>query len=196
MPRLEEGGDRTVAKRIQRPMATHAATIGFMSIHLGDRVPTIQLNEVTSDRPRPVSTDEFFAGRKVVLFAVPGAFTPTCSDTHLPGFVARADHLAAKGVDVIACTAVNDAFVLGAWAKATGAARYITMLADGSGELARALGLDLDLGRAGMGLRSRRYAMVVNDGVVEYLGVEAGRGVGVSGAEAVLAALEQPSTGA
>jgi peroxiredoxin len=146
---------------------------------------------MTAGGIRQVSTDEFFAGRRIALFAVPGAFTPTCSDTHLPGFLARADDLRALGVDEIACTAVNDIFVLDAWSKATASADYITMLADGNGELARALDLALDGTGFGMGWRSRRYALVANDGVIEYLGVEDGRDVGVSSAEAVLAALKQ-----
>ena len=162
-----------------------------MPSSVGDRFPSLTLNRMTAEGIRPVKTDDFFAGRRVALFAVPGAFTPTCSDTHLPGFLARADDLRALGVDAIACTAVNDIFVLDAWSKATHSADYITMLADGNGDLARALDLALDGTSFGMGLRSRRYAMVVNDGVIEYLGVESGPEVGVSSAEAVLAALKE-----
>lgn len=152
----------------------------------GDRLPDVQLTLWRKGKSRPVSTAEHFAGRRVALFAVPGAFTPACSDTHLPGFLVRADDLKAQGVDEIVCTAVNDVFVLAAWAEATAAADHIAMLADGSGDLARAMGLVLDGTGFGMGLRSRRYAAVVEDGVITYLGVEPGREVGVSGAEAVL----------
>ncbi len=158
---------------------------------VGDRIPSLTLNRMTPEGIRPISTDEFFAGRRVALFAVPGAFTPTCSDTHLPGFLTRADDLGALGVDEIACTAVNDIFVLDAWSKATHSGDYITMLADGNGDLARALDLALDGTGFGMGERSRRYALVANDGVIEYLGVEAGREVGVSSADAVIAALKE-----
>ena len=160
-----------------------------MPLGVGDRVPVVKLVQVAGSEMQPTSTAVFFAGKKVALFGLPGAFTGTCSETHLPGFLERADDLAAEGVDVIACTAVNDAAVMAAWAKATGAVGHIIMLADGNGDLARALGLELDLRVAGMGVRSRRYAAVINDGVVEYLGVESGREVGVSGADAVLAAL-------
>ncbi|MDH3403946.1 MAG: peroxiredoxin [Acidobacteriota bacterium] len=160
-----------------------------MPIALGDRIPSLTLQRMTPEGVRPISTDEFFAGRRIALFAVPGAFTPTCSDAHLPGFLVRADELRARGVDAIACTAVNDAHVLDAWSRATSSGATITMLADGSGDLARALDLVLDGRTFGMGLRSRRYAMVVDDGVVTYLGVEDGREVGVSSADAVLAAL-------
>lgn len=158
---------------------------------VGDRIPSLTLDRMTAEGIRAVKTDDFFAGRRVALFAVPGAFTPACSDTHLPGFLARADDLRAMGAAAIACTAVNDIFVLDAWSKATHSADYITMLADGNGDLARALGLALDGTGFGMGQRSRRYAMVVNDGVIEYLGVESGREVGVSSADAVIAALKE-----
>ena len=160
-----------------------------MPIAVGDRIPSTQLSRLVDGRVSAISTDDFFAGRRVALFAVPGAFTPTCSDAHLPGFLAHVDDLEANGVDLVACTAVNDAFVMEAWARVTGAENRIVMLADGSGDLARALGLELDASRFGMGSRSRRYAAIVVDGVVEYLGVEYGREVGVSSAEAVLAAL-------
>lgn len=160
-----------------------------MTIEIGDRIPEVTLKTATSDGVRDVSTAELFSGKKVVLFAVPGAFTPTCSDTHLPGFLARADEIKAKGADTIACIAMHDAFVMAAWGRDRGALEDILMLADGNGELTRALGLDLDLTRFGMGQRSARYAAIVDDGVVRMLGVETGPGVGVSGAEAVLAAL-------
>ena len=148
-----------------------------MTIEIGDRLPSVELIRPTADGVERTTTDEFFRGRRVALFAVPGAFTQTCSETHLPGFLVRADDLAASGVDEIACTAVNDASVLAAWGRASGSDGFITMLADGNGELARALGLELDGTAFGMGMRSRRYAAVINDGLIEYLGVETGPGV-------------------
>jgi glutaredoxin/glutathione-dependent peroxiredoxin len=160
-----------------------------MPIEVGETIPDVQVQRMTADGVRGVSTREYFAGRRVALFAVPGAFTPTCSETHLPGFLVRADDLRERGVDAVACTAINDAFVLHAWAKATGAAGVIDMLADGNGDLAHALGLDKDSSRWGQGRRSRRYAALVDDGTVTYLGVEPAGEVGVSSAEAVLAAL-------
>ncbi len=158
-------------------------------IAVGDKLPSVKLQTKTSDGVEGVDTGALFAGKKAVLFAVPGAFTPTCSDDHLPGFLVHADALRAKGVELVACTAVNDAHVMGAWAKARNAGDHVLMLADGNGELARAIGLEIDLARAGMGTRSRRYAMVLEDGVVRYLGVEPAPGVTVSGAPAVLAAV-------
>lgn len=157
-----------------------------MTITVGDRLPNVTLVKVTPEGPDQVDVDAFFAGRTVALFAVPGAFTPTCSAQHLPGFVAQADALKAKGVDEIACTAVNDAFVLGAWAKSVGA-DVVTMLADGNGDFARAIGLDSDASRFGMGVRSRRYAMLVEDGVVAQLNVDEPGAFKVSTAEHLLA---------
>lgn len=144
-----------------------------MTIKIGDRLPDAKLVKVTPDGPDQVSTGDFFAGRRVALFSVPGAFTPTCSAKHLPGFVEQAQAFHDKGVDEIACTAVNDAFVLDAWAKAGNAGGKVTMLADGNAEFAKATGLDMDSSAYGMGIRSKRYAMLVNDGVVEALHVEA-----------------------
>ena len=132
-----------------------------MAIQAGDRVPEVTLTTMTREGPRAISTSEVFGGKRVVLFAVPGAFTPTCSEQHLPGFVGRADDMKAKGVDAVLCTAVNDVFVLNAWSKARGADEDITMLADGNGEFAKALGLDTDLSAFGLGTRSKRYAMIV-----------------------------------
>lgn len=143
-----------------------------MTIKVGDRLPEAKFTVMGADGPKPVASDEVFRGKTVVLFAVPGAFTPTCSEQHLPGFIAQADALRAKGAATIACTAVNDVFVLNAWAKARGADGDITMLADGNGDFARALGLDVDLAPFGLGTRSQRYAMIVDDGVVKYLAVE------------------------
>lgn len=157
-----------------------------MTIQVGDRLPAAKFRVRTSEGNQELTTDDVFRGKKVVLFAVPGAFTPTCNDNHLPGFLDKADAFAAKGVDTLACTAVNDHFVLASWGKSTGAAGRIQMLADGNGDFAKSLGLTLDLQGGGLGLRSRRYAMIVDDGVVRYLGVEKGPEVGVSGADAVL----------
>jgi len=136
-----------------------------------------------------LSAEEIFEGKRVVLFAVPGAFTTTCSDTHLPGYLARIEDFKALDVDTVACLSVNDVFVMDAWRKVAGVERHLLMLADGSGEYTRALGLELDLTGAGMGVRSRRFAAIVEDGVVKVLNVESGRGVDVSGADTILAAL-------
>ncbi len=159
-----------------------------MTIAVGDTLPTVTLVKATPDGPDQVSTDAFFAGRTVALFAVPGAYTPTCSAQHLPGFLTKADDLRGKGVDEIACTSVNDAFVLDAWGKAN-AAEGVTMLADGNADFARAIGLDADASRFGMGTRSRRYAMLVEDGVVKQLHVEEPGEYRVSSAEHLLASL-------
>ena len=142
-----------------------------MSISSGSKVPSVKLTHMTSDGPKEISSEELFAGKKVVLFALPGAYTPTCSASHLPGFVANADKLKAKGVDEIVCMSVNDAFVMDAWGKAHNA-DHIHMVADGNGEFAKAMGLELDLRPRGMGVRSQRYAMIVDDGVVKALNVE------------------------
>jgi peroxiredoxin len=160
-----------------------------MTIKEGDKIPSAELQMKTTEGIEQVSTDEFFKGRKVVVFAVPGAFTPTCSAKHLPGFVQNADAIKAKGVDEIACVSVNDAFVMGAWGEGQGAGGKVTMLADGSAKFAQALGLDLDLVDRGLGVRSQRYAMVVNDGTVELLNVDAGGEFGSSSAETVMDAL-------
>ncbi len=159
-----------------------------MTIAIGERLPAATLVRMTAEGPDQVATQDFFAGRTVALFAVPGAFTPTCSARHLPGFVEQRAALLAKGVDEIACTAVNDAFVLSAWGKSVGA-EGITMLADGNGDFARALGLEMDGSKFGMGLRSQRYAMLVEDGVVKQLHVEAPGEFRVSSAEHLLSAL-------
>ena len=156
-----------------------------MTISVGDRIPTITLTKVTADGPSQVSSDEFFKGRKVALVAVPGAFTPTCSARHLPGFVDKADEIKAKGVDEIAFTSVNDAFVMGAWGKASNA-DAITMLADGNGDFAQAVGLTMDGSGFGMGQRAQRYSMIVEDGVVKELNVEQPGDFSVSSAEHML----------
>lgn len=157
-----------------------------MTIQVGDRVPNATLMKAGSDGPQPVSTEDFFRGRRVALFSVPGAFTPTCSARHLPGFVEKADELKAAGVDEIACTAVNDAFVMGAWAQSSGAADKVTMLSDGNAEFAKALGLTMDGSKFGMGMRGQRFSMIVNDGVVEQLNVEEPGAFNVSSADYML----------
>ncbi|MDX1555835.1 MAG: peroxiredoxin [Xanthomonadales bacterium] len=159
-----------------------------MSIQVGDRIPDATLSVMTSDGPKPLDTGPFFAGKKVVLFSVPGAFTPTCSAKHLPGYVDHADELLSRGVDEIVCMAVNDVFVMNAWGKSANADR-ITMAADGNGEFARALGLELDASGFGMGQRSQRFALVAEDGVVTRLFVEAPGEFRVSAAEHVLSEL-------
>ena len=161
-----------------------------MSIQTGDKIPAATLIMATSDGPRPVSTDEVFAGKTVALFAVPGAFTPTCSARHLPGFKDHRGDLAAKGIDTVACISVNDAFVMGAWADSQGVGSdEIIMLADGNGELTQALGLTMDASGFGMGQRSQRYSMLVKDGVVTQLNVEQGGEFRVSSAEHLLTQL-------
>jgi len=160
-----------------------------MTIKPGDKIPAAEFSTMTADGQQKLSTDVVFSGRKVVLFAVPGAFTPTCSMNHLPGFLKAIDQIKAKGIDTIACTAVNDVHVMNAWAKASGAEGKIMMLADGNGDFARKVGLDKDLTVAGMGLRSSRYSMIVENGVVKALNVEDKPGVNVSGAETVLTQL-------
>jgi peroxiredoxin len=160
-----------------------------MAIQVGDKVPEVMLSTMSKGTPRGISTAEVFAGKRVVLFAVPGAFTPTCSDHHLPGFVERAEEIRAQGVDLIACVAVNDVYVMDAWAKAREVGEKILMLADGNGDFARAMGLEQDSSRWGMGHRSRRYAAVVEDGVVKALRVEQPGQLEVSTVEAVLSTL-------
>ncbi|KLI62785.1 peroxiredoxin [Aurantiacibacter marinus] len=159
-----------------------------MTISKGDKLPVVDLVKATAEGPQKVSSAEFFAGRKVALFAVPGAFTPTCSAKHLPGYVDHAADLKAKGVDEIACTAVNDAFVMNAW-KESNSAGDITMLADGSADFAKALGLDADFSAYGMGTRSNRYSMIVDDGVVSEINVEGPGEFSVSNAETMLGQL-------
>ncbi len=160
-----------------------------MTIQVGDRIPSGTLHHLTENGPEAITTEEIFAGKKVVLFALPGAFTPTCSVKHLPGFVAKADEIKAKGVNTIACLSVNDAFVMGAWGKDQGVGDKVLMLADGIAAFTKALGLELDLTPRAMGLRSNRYAMIVDDGVVTLLNNEAPGVFEGSSAEAVLEAL-------
>ena len=161
-----------------------------MPIEVGQPLPQATFTVSGPDGPAAKTTDEIFKGKKVVLFAVPGAFTPTCDQNHLPGYLANIDKLKAKGVDTIAVTGVNDVFVMKAWAKASGGEGRIEFLADGSGHFAKALGLDLDLSERGLGVRSKRYSMLVENGIVKSLAVEDSPGkADVSGADAMLASL-------
>jgi peroxiredoxin len=156
-----------------------------MTIQIGDRLPDMPLVLATSEGPKPTTTTDYFGGRRIALFAVPGAYTPTCSAKHLPSYVEKAADLRGKGVDEIACTSVNDAFVLAAWNKDQGS-EDITMIADGNGQLAEALGLTMDGSKFGLGTRSQRYSMIVNDGVVEQLNLEAPGEYRASSAETML----------
>ncbi|MGJ8686546.1 MAG: peroxiredoxin [Spongiibacteraceae bacterium] len=156
-----------------------------MSIQVGDNIPEITLKTMGEKGPEDISTKDIFGGKKVVLFAVPGAFTPGCSVTHLPGYVVHADTIKAKGVDSIVCMSVNDAFVMGAWGKSQNADE-ILMLADGNGDFSKALGLTLDASGFGMGTRSQRFAMIVDNGIVSHLAVEPAGGIDVSAAEKIL----------
>jgi peroxiredoxin (alkyl hydroperoxide reductase subunit C) len=160
-----------------------------MTISVGDSIPAAKLMQATAEGPKEIATEDLFKGRTVVLFGVPGAFTPTCSAKHLPGFVQHRDALKAKGADVVACMAVNDAFVMGAWGKDQGVGDAVMMLADGSADFTRKLGLELDLTSRGLGVRCQRFALVAKDGKVTHLAVEAAGAFEVSKAEAVLAAL-------
>ena len=161
-----------------------------MTIKVGDKIPSATLRYLSPEGPKEITTDELFGGKKVALFAVPGAFTPACSQRHLPGFVERAADLKAKGIDTIACVAVNDTFVMDAWGKAQNVGDKVMMLADGSGDFARAVGLELDARGRGLGMRSQRYSMLVDNGVVKSLNVEAQPGqVEASSADAMLKAL-------
>ncbi len=160
-----------------------------MAISVGDKIPDITLRTMTAEGPAAVQSADVLGSGKVVLIAVPGAFTPTCSDHHLPGFVLRAEDLAAKGVDTVACVSVNDAFVMGAWGQAQGADGKVIMLADGNGEFAAAMGLEMDGSGFGLGTRSQRYAAVIDDGMVTELMVEPGPGLAASSVDEVLAKL-------
>ena len=160
-----------------------------MPIKAGDTLPDVTFMTMTADGPQPMSTDDVFGGKRVALFAVPGAYTPTCSAKHLPGFIEKAAELQAKGVDRIACTSVNDVFVMGAWGKDQGAGDDVLMLADGNGDFASALGLEMDGSAFGMGKRSQRYALVVNDKKVEHVFVDEPGNFEVSSAEHMLKAL-------
>ncbi|WP_368418080.1 peroxiredoxin [Rhodovarius sp.] len=160
-----------------------------MSIQVGDSIPSMSLMQGTAEGPKEITTEALFGGKTVVVFGVPGAFTPTCSAKHLPGFVQHAAAFRAKGVDAIVCMAANDAFVMGAWGKDQGVGENVVMLADGSAAFTKALGLELDLTARGMGVRCQRFAMVVQDGRVSHVAVEAPGAFEVSKAETILAAL-------
>ncbi len=160
-----------------------------MTVKVGDRITDVELKMVTEHGAETVRTGDLLGKGKVVLFGVPAAFSPTCSDRHLPGFVVRSEDILAKGADRIFCVAVNDHFVMAAWARSQGVGDKVTMLADGNGELARAMGVEIDLSGGGLGTRNRRYAAVLDDGVVTHLALEEGTGLEVSTAEGVLSAL-------
>jgi peroxiredoxin len=160
-----------------------------MAIKAGDRMPAGTFKRMTKEGPKDLTTDELFKGKRVVLFSVPGAFTPTCDAKHLPGFVQLADQILAKGVNTIACMAVNDVFVMNAWGKASGVGDKVLMLADGNGDYARALGLELDASKFGMGKRGQRFAIIVKDGAATHVDVEEPGQFKVSAAEYVLGQL-------
>jgi peroxiredoxin len=160
-----------------------------MTIKVGDKLPSVKLWYKDEDGVKSIDSDELFAGKKVVLFALPGAFTPTCSASHVPGFLVHSDEIFARGVDRIICLSVNDAYVMHAWGEDQNVEDRIMMIADGSAHFTRAVGLELDRDDGGMGIRSQRYAMIVNDGVVELLNVEAPGELKVSNAETILANL-------
>jgi peroxiredoxin len=160
-----------------------------MAIKVGDKIPSAVLMEMKGGTPQPVKTDDLFAGKKVAVFALPGAFTPTCSAKHLPGFVQNADALKGKGIDVIACVSVNDAFVMGAWGEQQGAGGKVVMLADGNGDFTRALGLEMDASKFGMGKRSQRFSFVADNGVVSQLNIEEPGAFAVSSADHMLKSL-------
>ncbi len=160
-----------------------------MTIKVGDTVPAVTLKRLGASGLEAVNTGEFFKGRRVVLFSVPGAFTPTCSREHLPGYVAKADEIRAQGVDEVVCLAVNDPFVMATWGDQNGAEGKVSMLPDGNGEFSTALGLTQDISVAGLGVRGKRFSMLIDDGVVKSLDVEEGKGVTVSGAAACLTSL-------
>jgi peroxiredoxin len=160
-----------------------------MAIQVGDKIPAMDLTTMTEEGPSPVATADYFAGRKVAIFAVPGAYTPTCSAKHLPGFVEKADELKAKGIDEIACFSVNDVFVMHAWGESSGAGDKVTMLADGNAAFAKSLGLDADFSGFGMGTRSQRFSMIIDDGTVSALNVEDPGAFNVSSADYMLSQL-------
>ncbi len=160
-----------------------------MTISVGDKIPSVTLHIMKDSGPEAITTDDIFGGKKVALFGLPGAFTPTCSAKHVPGFVANADALTDKGIEKIVCVSVNDAFVMGAWGKDQGAGDKVMMVADGSADLTRATGLELDLTGRGFGMRCQRFSMVVNDGTVESLNLESDGGYEVTSAEHMLADL-------
>jgi glutaredoxin/glutathione-dependent peroxiredoxin len=157
-----------------------------MTVKVGDKVPSAKMKLMSAEGPKDISTEELFSGKKVAVFALPGAFTPTCSAKHLPGFIEKAAELKAKGVQTIACVSVNDAFVMDAWGKAQGAGDKVMMIADGNGEFTHAMGLELDGTANGLGKRSQRYSMIVDNGVIKQLNVDAPRAFEVSSADHML----------
>jgi len=157
-----------------------------MTVKIGDKIPSVTLMQFKDGSPKPVKTDELFAGKTVAVFALPGAFTPTCSAKHLPGFIQHAAEIKQKGVDAIACVSVNDAFVMGAWGDQQGSGDKVMMLADGNGELTAALGLEMDGTKFGMGTRSQRFSMLVENGVIKQLNIEQPGAFDVSSAEHML----------
>jgi peroxiredoxin len=157
-----------------------------MTLKVGDKLPSVTLKTMTAEGPKNVTTDELFGGKKAILFALPGAFTPGCSMKHVPGYVQHHDAIKAKGVDLVACLSVNDAFVMGAWEKDQKAEGKVMMLADGNGEFTKAVGLEMDGSGFGLGMRSQRYAAIVENGVVTHLNVETAPGVDLSSAETIL----------
>ena len=160
-----------------------------MTISIGDKIPSVDLGIMSDDGPGGISTDDIFSGKKVAIFGLPGAFTPTCSAKHLPGFVNNADALMAKGIDTIVCLAVNDVFVMGAWGKAQNVGDKVMMVADGSAKFAKATGLDIDMSAKGFGVRCQRFSMVVNDGTVESLHIDEPGTFETAGAEVMLGEL-------
>jgi peroxiredoxin len=160
-----------------------------MTLKVGDKLPSVTLKTMTADGPKDVTTDALFSGKKAVLFALPGAFTPGCSMKHVPGFVRHHDEIKAKGVDLIACLSVNDAFVMGAWEKDQKAEGKVMMLADGNADFTKAVGLTMDGSGYGLGLRSQRYAAIIDNGVVTHLNIETAPGVDASSAETILSLL-------
>ncbi len=160
-----------------------------MAIQVGDKVPAVDLQHMADNGVETINSEDLFGGKKVALFALPGAYTPTCSASHLPGYVVASDELFAKGIDLIVCLSVNDAFVMDAWGKQHKADNRVMMIADGSAHFTRAVGLELDLDAAGMGIRSQRYAMVINDNLVEVLNIEAPKQFEVSDAQTILASI-------
>jgi peroxiredoxin len=160
-----------------------------MAIQVGDKIPAVDLQHMADSGVETINSEDLFGGKKVALFALPGAYTPTCSASHLPGYVVASDELFAKGIDLIVCLSVNDAFVMDAWGKQHNADDRVMMIADGSAHFTRAVGLELDLDAAGMGIRSQRYAMVINDNVVEVLNIEAPKQFEVSDAQTILASI-------
>ncbi len=160
-----------------------------MAIQVGDKIPAVDLQHMADSGVETINSEDLFGGKKVALFALPGAYTPTCSASHLPGYVVASDELFAKGIDLIVCLSVNDAFVMDAWGKQHNADDRVMMIADGSAHFTRAVGLELDLDATGMGIRSQRYAMVINDNVVEVLNIEAPKQFEVSDAQTILASI-------